>query len=315
MTAAKRKPVAKRKPAARRKKPAAKTLAKPQAFDRLLATLKPYENNPRSNESAISDVKESLKRYGPTQAIVVDQDDVIIIGHTRFQAALSLGWTKFPVLKLTHLSDAEVKGLRIADNKTGESATWNPELLKVEFTALKKFTAKAPVFTGFSVPEVDKLFKPETPAKAADEYGGATAIVRGSAPRKFWEKNKLIEGTVLDLGGGLDEHEYPMYDMKTQPDPSVLLERYDTVMANYLLNVQPSDHLIDMLLALCYQLTVDDGKVLLACLDSPNMDYKPQCGNRKHKTAGEWLKLIERFFTAERVDANFCGFVCTRGPS
>ena len=289
-----------------------KAQAKPKVLDTRLATLKPYDLNPRDNARAIHDVAMSLREFGAVQPIVVDADNVIIIGHTRYQAALSEGWTTFPTLKVKDLDEAQVKALRIADNKTGEGAKWNQELLKGEFESLKAYAGDAPAFTGFSSLEVDKMFQPEVPRKADDLYGGATAIQRGSAPRRFWETQKLVAGSVLDVGGGLDEHDYLVYDIKTQPDPAVLLDQYDVVMCNYVLNVQPTDHLVDMILALLYNLVIEDGKVLIACVDTPNLDYKAACGFRKHKTAGEWLKMIERFFVAERADANFCGFICTK---
>jgi hypothetical protein len=94
--------------------------------------LKPYPNNPRDNETAIEGVRESLRLYGYQSRIIVDRENVIIAGHTRFHAMQDLGWSgAVEVIVAKDLSLQEVRELRIADNKTGENATWNfPHLIQ-----------------------------------------------------------------------------------------------------------------------------------------------------------------------------------------
>lgn len=94
--------------------------------------IKPYENNPRINDDAIHETANSIKEFGWQQPIVVDKDNVIIVGHTRLKAAKQLGLTKVPVVIADKLSDEQVKAYRLADNKVGELADWDLELLDLE---------------------------------------------------------------------------------------------------------------------------------------------------------------------------------------
>lgn len=95
----------------------------------------PYENNPRHNENAIDKVAESIKEFGFTNPILLDGDDVIIAGHTRYEASKLLGLEEVPCMYLTDLSDEQVKAYRLVDNKTGEFANW-------DFNALSKELAE-----------------------------------------------------------------------------------------------------------------------------------------------------------------------------
>lgn len=100
--------------------------------------IKPYPGNPRQNDEAVDAVAASLKEFGFRQPIVVDADAVIIVGHTRYKAALKLGLAKVPVHVATDLTPAQVKAYRIADNATNEIAEWNYELLPIELSALQE---------------------------------------------------------------------------------------------------------------------------------------------------------------------------------
>lgn len=96
----------------------------------------PYGNNPRDNSRAVSKVAESIRLYGMQQPIVVDKDHVIIIGHTRYAAMKYLGKKKIPCIVADDLDEKKVSALRLADNKTGEIAEWDKELLGVELSEL-----------------------------------------------------------------------------------------------------------------------------------------------------------------------------------
>jgi len=94
--------------------------------------IKPYENNARNNDDAVEFVSNSIRQFGFKQPIVVDKDMVIIAGHTRYKAAMELGLDEVPVIVANDLSDEEVKAYRLADNKTGEMATWDFDKLLIE---------------------------------------------------------------------------------------------------------------------------------------------------------------------------------------
>ena len=95
-------------------------------------SIKPYENNPRNNDQGVDAVAKSIKEFNWQQPIVVDKDNVIIVGHTRYKAAKKLGMDKVPVVVADNLSPEQVKAYRLADNKTGELTDWDMGLLDDE---------------------------------------------------------------------------------------------------------------------------------------------------------------------------------------
>ena len=99
----------------------------------------PYKNNPRKNEDAIDKVATSISEFGFKQPIVVDKNNIIIVGHTRWKAALKLGLKEVPVIIADDLTPAQAKAYRIADNKTNEYSTWDYENLETELDELKDF--------------------------------------------------------------------------------------------------------------------------------------------------------------------------------
>lgn len=105
--------------------------------------LTPYENNPRKNQKAISPIKKSIKAYGFRQPIVVDEKMVVIVGHTRLQAAMELGLKEVPVHIATGLTPKQVRAYRIADNKTAEYSSWDKDVLLTEIQGLDD------LYTGF----------------------------------------------------------------------------------------------------------------------------------------------------------------------
>lgn len=95
-------------------------------------SIKPYENNPRDNDGGVDAVANSIKEFGWQQPIVVDKDNVIIVGHTRYKAARKLGMKEVPVVVANNLTPEQVKAYRLADNKTGELTDWDMSLLDDE---------------------------------------------------------------------------------------------------------------------------------------------------------------------------------------
>ncbi len=101
-----------------------------------VALIRPYENNPRDNTASIGKVAKSIKEFGFLQPIVCDADGVILAGHTRYQAAISLGMTEVPVLYANNLTPAQARAYRLADNKVGENSKWLEDCLVAELEAL-----------------------------------------------------------------------------------------------------------------------------------------------------------------------------------
>jgi ParB-like chromosome segregation protein Spo0J len=103
---------------------------------RPLAKVQPFERNPRLNDAAVDSVARSITEFGFRQPIVVDGDGVIVVGHTRWKAALQLGLDKVPV-HVADLTPEEARMYRIADNQTAAIAQWDVDLLKLELTDLE----------------------------------------------------------------------------------------------------------------------------------------------------------------------------------
>ncbi len=126
-----------------------------------ISTIRPYERNPRLNDKAVDAVAASLREFGFRQPIVVASDGVIIAGHTRYKAALKLGLQKVPVHIAVDLSPEQVRAYRLADNKTGEIAEWDMEILPIELSELKE-TEFDMSLLGFGEKELTQLLNIST---------------------------------------------------------------------------------------------------------------------------------------------------------
>lgn len=102
-----------------------------------LDELKPYENNPRNNKNAVKVVAESIKEFGFKVPIVIDKNNVIVAGHTRYKASQDLGLETVPCIVADDLTDDQIKAFRLADNKTGELAGWDFDLLEAELNEIE----------------------------------------------------------------------------------------------------------------------------------------------------------------------------------
>ena len=102
--------------------------------------VRPYEKNPRKNAEAVKYVKASIEKFGFKQPIIVDSNRVIIAGHTRLEAAKSLGMAEVPCIVADDLTDAQVKALRLADNKVAEFSEWEMNLLGEELGELAEIS-------------------------------------------------------------------------------------------------------------------------------------------------------------------------------
>ena len=116
----------------------------------------PYARNPRNNDDAIDKVAASIKEFGFRQPIVVDTGNVIIVGHTRFEAAKRLSLAQVPVHVADNLSDAQIKAYRLADNRTAQYSEWDDELLAIELGDLQEMDFDLDL-TGFAEDELAGL--------------------------------------------------------------------------------------------------------------------------------------------------------------
>lgn len=118
--------------------------------------IKPYSNNPRNNKASIDKVASSIEEFGFRQPIVVDENLIILAGHTRLDASKKIGLKQVPVHIAKDLTEAQKKAFRIMDNKSSESSEWDKSLLDLELKDLfnNKFDLN---LTGFTEDEIDAL--------------------------------------------------------------------------------------------------------------------------------------------------------------
>jgi|TARA_R110002051_G_scaffold238330_2_gene299075 hypothetical protein len=101
-------------------------------------SITPYEKNPRKNNDAVGPVANSIKEFGFNQPIVVDNDNIIVVGHTRHKAAKKLKMKTVPILTLpADMEENKIKAYRIADNRVSEFAEWDEEMLIEELKSLQ----------------------------------------------------------------------------------------------------------------------------------------------------------------------------------
>jgi len=131
-------------------------------------SLIPYIRNPRVNQKAVPKVKSSIKEFGFRQPIVVDTDNVIVVGHTRWLAAKELGIKEVPVHIADSLTPSQIQAYRIADNRTNQDSSWDEELLKIELIDLKASGFNLEL-TGFEAKELCGYVSSEKEEKEFDE--------------------------------------------------------------------------------------------------------------------------------------------------
>lgn len=172
--------------------------------ERPLGEIKPYGKNAKKHPNAqIAQIAASIKQFGFNQPLVVDKDDVLIVGHGRYLAAHLLGLLTVPVLKI-HIAEEQAKAYRLADNKLNES-DWDMQLVIQE---LKGLSLPMLDITGFDRKLVLNLddkddVVPATPDKAKSEVGdlyelGAHKILCGDSTKEE-SYTKLMQGVKADM--------------------------------------------------------------------------------------------------------------------
>ncbi len=174
-----------------------------------IGTLKPYDGNPKQHPvKQIEKLANSITAFGMVVPILVDAGMRIIAGHGRLLAAQQAGLTHVPIVKISHLGEAQVRALRIADNRLTELGTWSEKALKTEFKFLIEaelnceidFTAE---ITGFLSAEIDSLIE-SVPGVGDDDPQAGPAIALGkpaitkSGNTWICGKHSIICGDALD---------------------------------------------------------------------------------------------------------------------
>ena len=121
--------------------------------EKKLKEIKPYEKNARKNDDAVKYVAESIRQFGFKVPIVIDKDNVIIAGHTRYKASKELGLEAVPCIVADDLTEEQIKAYRLADNKVSEVAEWDFDLLGDEIADILDIDMSD---FGFNIPEEEE---------------------------------------------------------------------------------------------------------------------------------------------------------------
>ena len=170
-----------------------------------ITLIKPYERNPRNNDKAIDAVAKSIQEFGWNSPIVVDRDNVIVCGHSRWRAAQKLGLTTVPVYVADKLTPEQVQAYRIADNKTAELADWNYDLLPLELRALQDAQYDLTLL-GFDTGELEKLLSGEDNVSEGETDPDAIPAVPEVAASCLGEIYQLGNHRLL-CGSSTDEND------------------------------------------------------------------------------------------------------------
>lgn len=127
-----------------------------QIIEKSITEITPYGKNPRKNDEAVQYVADSIKEFGFKVPIVIDKNGVIVAGHTRYKAAQELGLEKLPCIIADDLTEEQVKAFRLADNKVGELAKWDFDLLNTELKNITDLNMEQFGFSDIDIIDFDE---------------------------------------------------------------------------------------------------------------------------------------------------------------
>lgn len=107
-------------------------------IEKSIDDLIPYENNPRKNEKAVDYVAKSIQDFGFKVPLVIDDNNIIVCGHTRYLASKKIGLNKIPCIIAKDLNKEQIKAFRLVDNKVADHSKWDFEKLYDEIIELEK---------------------------------------------------------------------------------------------------------------------------------------------------------------------------------
>lgn len=275
-----------------------------QIVDIAIDDLKPYENNPRNNDGAVQAVAESIKQFGFKVPIVIDKENIIVAGHTRYKAAMMLGLETVPAIRADDLTDEQVQAFRLADNKTAELAEWDFEKLNAELAALADFDMSAFGFEQISndgadvseddVPEPDDYTEPQTQLGDIYQLGAHRLICGDSTDSAVLEK--LTEGAEIDLI--ITDPPYNVdysgkVEMLNDLDPKKATRNTDVITNDKLSDSAFYQFLFDVFTNL-FQITKPGGAayVFHASMESANFINAFKAAGFKHAQNLVWAKNI-----------------------
>ncbi|MBI1218208.1 MAG: DNA methylase N-4 [Rhodobacteraceae bacterium] len=176
-----------------------------------ITALKPYGRNARKHgDKQVDLIARSIREFGFNNPVLIDRDRNIVAGHGRFEAAMRLGLDTVPTVLLDHLSEAQVRAYRIADNRIAELSDWDEDLLRLEIADLVDLDLSGTLdfdvsLTGFETAEFDILLSDEespasTEPERVDLPDPADCAVSRTGDLWVLGKHRILCGDALDPG-------------------------------------------------------------------------------------------------------------------
>lgn len=177
----------------------------------------PYLNNSRTHSDAqVTQIASSIKEFGFTNPILIDESNGLIAGHGRLMAAQKLGLDNVPTITLKGLTEAQRKAYVIADNKIALNSGWDDELLKIELESLSSFDFNLDLLGWDVLPEFDDdisydiLDEGDVDSQLSDMTSGVRKAVQiefelehyeeAQEVIKFWRnQGAYVGGLIIDL--------------------------------------------------------------------------------------------------------------------
>ena len=176
-----------------------------QIIEKNIKELIPYEKNPRKNDQSIDKAANSIKEFGFKVPIVVDKNNIIVCGHTRYKAAKKLKLAVVPCVVADDLTEEQIKAYRLADNKVGEDSEWDIDLLGEELDGIFDIDMSDFGFDLTEEEEETEIIEDEVPeqvepiAKQGDIWQlGRHRLMCGDST-SVDNMNKLFGGNTIDL--------------------------------------------------------------------------------------------------------------------
>jgi hypothetical protein len=163
-----------------------------------IGSLRPYARNARTHTTRqIKLIAESIKAFGFTNPILTDQNNTIVAGHGRLEAARLIGMAKVPTVRLENLTEDQIRAYVIADNRLAEKAGWDKSILAIELQHLMTLDCADfdVTITGFEVPEIDMIIEEAKESSAAEDVDQPAV----TEPGDLWllGKHRILCGNAL----------------------------------------------------------------------------------------------------------------------
>ena len=279
---------------------------------RTVTDLRLDSRNPRQHsQRQINQLADSVQEFGFVMPVVADDSGQVVIGHGRVLAAKKLGLLRIPVVEIRHLSQAQLKALRIADNRLAQNAHWDERLLGESLLELKELDRDFDLsITGFSLPEIDLAIQKlsEPPVEDIDDATAETGVAVCQAG-EIWE----LGGHRVLCGDARSESAFEKVMQEQRADVVIIDPLYNVPIAGHVsgkgkgrgcectqgVNVLSREDLIRVLTDSCGLLSKfsRDGAIHFVFMDWTHLNDLLVAGREVYaelKTVAVWVKSAAR---------------------